>query len=168
MKLGRVWSMPNKWTFECPPIKKFVEYYMGDGLCWADPFCGKNSWAEYRNDLNPEIGNASTHLEATEFVRTLEDKQLGFIFDPPYSPRQVKESYESIGLTMTSELARSSFYSEVKNAICSKLNSGGIVLSFGWNSNGMGKVRGFELLEVLLVSHGGNRNDTICIAEKKL
>jgi hypothetical protein len=44
---------------------------------------------------------------------------------------------------------------------------GSIVLSFGWNSNGMGKTRGYELQEILLVAHGGAHNDTICLAEKK-
>jgi hypothetical protein len=31
----------------------------------------------------------------------------------------------------------------------------------------MGIGRGYELLETLLVAHGGGHNDTICIAEKK-
>lgn len=48
------------------------------------------------------------------------------------------------------------------------LVNGGIVLSFGWNSIGMGNKRGYELLEGLLVCHGPGHNDTICIAEKKL
>jgi hypothetical protein len=32
----------------------------------------------------------------------------------------------------------------------------------------MGKNRGFEIQEILLVAHGGNHNDTICVVEKKL
>ena len=32
---------------------------------------------------------------------------------------------------------------------------GGIVLSFGWNSVGMGLNRGYELIEILLCCHGG-------------
>jgi len=42
------------------------------------------------------------------------------------------------------------------------------VLSFGWNSVGMGITRGYEIVEILLVCHGGAHNDTICIAEKKI
>jgi hypothetical protein len=32
----------------------------------------------------------------------------------------------------------------------------------------MGKGRGYEMLEVMMVSHGGAHNDTLCIAEIKL
>ena len=42
---------------------------------------------------------------------------------------------------------------------------GGVVLSFGWNSNGMGAPAGFKVVEVLLCRHGGGHNDTICLAE---
>lgn len=42
----------------------------------------------------------------------------------------------------------------------------GVVLTFGWNSVGMGKEK-FTLIEVMLVSHGADRNDTICIAERR-
>jgi hypothetical protein len=44
----------------------------------------------------------------------------------------------------------------------------GIVLSFGWNTVGMGKKRGFEILEIMLVCHGGAHNDTICMAERRI
>ncbi|MFH1422601.1 MAG: hypothetical protein ABIH42_07820 [Planctomycetota bacterium] len=39
---------------------------------------------------------------------------------------------------------------------------------FGWNSIGMGINRKYEILEILLVSHGGMHNDTICMAEHKI
>jgi hypothetical protein len=48
------------------------------------------------------------------------------------------------------------------------MQPGGIVLSFGWQSAGMGIGRGYELIETMLVAHGGGHNDTICIAERKL
>jgi len=43
-----------------------------------------------------------------------------------------------------------------------------VVLSFGWNSAGMGEKRGFEIIEILLCAHGGGHNDTICVAEKRI
>ena len=43
----------------------------------------------------------------------------------------------------------------------------GVALCFGWNSNGVGKTRGFEMQEVLIVPHGGSKNDTICTVERK-
>lgn len=39
------------------------------------------------------------------------------------------------------------------------------MLSFGWNSAGMG-LEGFRRLEILLVAHGGAHNDTICVADE--
>ncbi len=44
----------------------------------------------------------------------------------------------------------------------------GIVISFGWNTNGIGKTKGFEIIEILMVAHGGSHNDTICTVERKL
>ena len=43
-----------------------------------------------------------------------------------------------------------------------------IVITFGWNTNGIGKTKGFEIIEILLVAHGGSHNDTICVVERKL
>lgn len=43
----------------------------------------------------------------------------------------------------------------------------GYVLSFGWNSSGMGRERGYKMIEILLVNHGGGRNDTIVTIEMK-
>jgi hypothetical protein len=45
--------------------------------------------------------------------------------------------------------------------------SGTIALSFGWSSVGFGKNRGWRMIEILLVCHGGAHNDTICVAEVK-
>ena len=37
-----------------------------------------------------------------------------------------------------------------------------------WNSIRFGRERGFKIIEILLISHGGNRNDTIVIVEQKI
>lgn len=60
------------------------------------------------------------------------------------------------------------FYSDIRNEIERILKPSGIVLSFGWSSVGIGKKRGFELKEILLLCHGGNHNDTMCLKEVKL
>jgi hypothetical protein len=54
------------------------------------------------------------------------------------------------------------------NPLANKIKVGGYCISFGWNSNGMGKNRGFEIVEILLVSHGGHHNDTIVTVERKV
>lgn len=86
-------------------------------------------------------------------------------FDPPYSPRQLKEMYSNAGLSYET---KSSYWSELKNEISRIMKTNGKVISFGWNSMGIGKNRGFEITEILLVPHGGNHNDTIVTVEVKL
>jgi hypothetical protein len=45
---------------------------------------------------------------------------------------------------------------------------GGIAISCGWNTNGFGKARGFKIIEIMCVAHGGSKNDTIVTVEKKI
>lgn len=37
----------------------------------------------------------------------------------------------------------------------------------GWSSQGLGLGRGFTMTEILLVPHGGSKNDTIVTVETK-
>lgn len=48
------------------------------------------------------------------------------------------------------------------------IQPGGKVITFSYNSSGMGKKRGFELTRILLVCHGAEHNDTICTVERKI
>lgn len=43
-----------------------------------------------------------------------------------------------------------------------------IEISFGWNSGGIGKQYDFEIIEIMLVAHGGAHNDTIVTVERKI
>ena len=55
-----------------------------------------------------------------------------------------------------------------KKEISRIVKKGGYVLTFGWNSGGIGKTKGFEIVEILIVAHGGWHNDTIVTVEKKI
>lgn len=172
MKMNRVWAMPSPWTFSIPPIKAFIERYLSPELVVVDPFCGNSKLATITNDLNPDTP-ADSHTDAETFLRDLKEqyerKVHVVLFDPPYSPRQVSECYKNVGKTVTMKDTQTAcLYKRVRDAIPPLLTSGGLVFSFGWNSVGMGKVRGFEILEILLVSHGGAHNDTICVVERSL
>jgi hypothetical protein len=57
---------------------------------------------------------------------------------------------------------------EWRNHALPLLTNDAVILSFGWNSVGFGSGLGFELEEIMLVSHGGEHNDTICIAERRI
>lgn len=55
----------------------------------------------------------------------------------------------------------------LKNESARILKTRGIAICFGWNSMGLGKNRKFMMEEVLLVPHGGSKNDTIVTVEVK-
>lgn len=165
MEINRAWCMPSKHTFKIKPVKELIQKYIGTGEGWADPFCGENSPAEFTNDLNP-LKPAKYHLHAKEFSLLL-PMINGCLFDPPYSLRQVKECYDSIGINLFVEDSKR-FPQNVKEVIAPKIINNGLVISFGWNSQGFGKKLGFEIIEILLIAHGASHNDTIVTVERKI
>lgn len=164
----RVWSMPSPWTFSIRPVKILLDRYVGEGWNWIDPFAGKYSPAKLRNDHNPEMP-AEYHLEALEFVEKVNHRGgfEGVLFDPPYSFRQISEHYKHLGMKATQWHTSMSFYEKVKSALADKIKPGGYAISFGWNTNGFGKSRGFKIIEIMTVAHGGSKNDTIVTVEVK-
>lgn len=164
-KFSRCWAMPSADTFSIAPIAEFVERHLR-GVS-VDPFARNSTLATYTNDLNPET-TAQQHIDATDFLLQLRAEGVvadTVIFDPPYSPRQISEVYAQIGRKTTTQDTQSSvLYSRAREAIRGIVMPGSVVLSFGWNSTGMGK--GWSLLELMLVAHGGAHNDTICLAQR--
>jgi hypothetical protein len=140
--------MPNTETFSIQPIGDFVRAYLACSKVSVDPFARNEA---FLIDLERSAVTADLAL-----------------FDPPYSPRQVSEHYKAAGLAVTSEDTQNGrLYKRVRDALDRIVLPGGVVLSFGWQSAGMGIRRGYELIEAMLVAHGGGHNDTICIAERK-
>jgi len=171
MKITREWAMPNSETFKIKPIYELIKrYYITEDLQWLDPFVRdsvfKGQMAQ-TNDLNPEF-EAHYHMDALDFLELWGDTEVGgVLFDPPYSPRQIKECYESVGRAVQMQDTQSSFWGDMKREIGRIVQKDGVVISCGWNSGGMGKVNGFEIEEILLVPHGGWHNDTIVTVERK-
>lgn len=165
--MNRMWAMPSPWTFTIKPIRELIMRYVGNGDGWIDPFAGKNSPAQLTNDINPAMPTMY-HLDALDFVQQCPLQIVGALFDPPYSLRQVSEHYAAAGRKATSLDTSANFYSRVLDAITPKVVSSGYAIRCGWCSNGFGKKRGFEMIEVLLVAHGGSKNDTIVTVERKI
>jgi hypothetical protein len=166
---SRHWSMPSSDTFDIPQIKGFVQKHLIKSKVSIDPFARNKRWATYTNDLNPETA-AECHMEALDFLEMLKGKGVKadlIIFDPPYSVRQVAECYAQVGRKTTMQDTQGRSWTNWKAAIAPLCADEAIVLSFGWNTVGMGLKHGFEIQEILLVCHGGVHNDTICLAEKK-
>lgn len=163
--------MPSHDTFSIRPIGEFVHKYLAQSKVSIDPFARDKEWATHTNDLNPNT-KANHHMDAEAFMVMLTADGVKadlVLFDPPYSPRQISECYKSIGMEVGMKETQSSvLYKRVRDSIPATLSDDAVVLSFGWNSVGMGKKHGFEIVEILLVCHGGAHNDTICIAERKI
>lgn len=160
--------MPNAETFTIKPIGEFVRAYLSAAKVSVDPFARDKKLATFTNDIDIAT-SAEFHHDAETFLHILGERGVVCdlaLFDPPYSPRQVSEHYRAAGIECgQKETQTSALYKRVRVALDPLVRPGGIVLSFGWHSNGMGP--GYELQEVLLVAHGSAHNDTICIAERK-
>ena len=175
-EFSQTFAMPNKNTLSIKPIGKFAEKWINKsptlnklGKVVIDPFAKDCELGTLTNDINPDT-KAHYNMRAEEFL----DMLLGYgakadvvIYDPPYSPRQISECYSAVGIKTTQQDTQSSFYTKMKDRIRLLLKPDGIVLSFGWNSMGVGK-KGFEYEEIMLVTHGGAHNDTICVAQRKV
>ena len=94
-------------------------------------------------------------------------KRNGRIVWSGNSPRQLSEVYKRVGKSVNMETTQASFWSNMKREIGRITKIDGIVISCGWNSGGIGKKYGFEIIEILLVPHGGQHNDTIVTVERK-
>jgi hypothetical protein len=140
-RIDRIWAMPNKRTFTIKPIKELIEEEIGDEYIDPFPF-------EYKED-------------ATDYLRKVGLQKYG-VFDPPYSPRQLKECYKGLGEYDT----KSSTWSNWKDLMAEKVLDK--CISFGWNTCGLGKKRGFKITRILMVCHGGMHNDTICTVERRV
>lgn len=161
--------MPNRDTFSIKPIGDFVRHYLSRSKVSVDLFARNKDWATHTNDLDPGT-TADSHMDAEEYLHRF--AKSGFkadlvIFDPPYSPRQVSECCNGIGIEVgMKETQTACLYKRVRDAMMPCLDRRATVLSFGWNTVGMGKQRGFKQIEIMLCCHGGAHNDTICLAER--
>lgn len=164
--IQRIWAMPNSNTFLIKPIKDLIQKYLYG--CSIDPFANTSKLATITNDLNPAY-KTDFCLDALDFVASFPNDSIDVVlFDPPYSPRQVSECYKALDMTVNKETTQSSFWSNLKREIARLTRQNGIVITCGWNSGGIGKTLGFNLIEVLLVPHAGWHNDTIVVVEQKL
>jgi hypothetical protein len=177
MTFDRQFSMPNAHTFKMKPVRDLLGIYINKNVqasifpkCIVDPFARDSTWANCTNDLNPDY-DTSFHMDAIEFCEMLAADSVKadvVLFDPPYSPRQISECYKSVGRTVTMQDTQSAvFKKKIRDSLDRILKPHGIAISFGWNSMGFGLTRGYEPLHLLVVTHGGDHNDTLCLVERK-
>lgn len=166
MIIERKWAMPNSNTFSIKPIRELIFKYLA-GVS-IDPFARDSNIALHTNDLDINT-SAKYHMEALDFLKKFEAGSVDTVlYDPPYSPRQVAECYKALGKTVDMQTTQASYWSNQKKEIGRITRKGGHCITCSWNSGGIGKKYGFEIVEILLVAHGGWHNDTICVVEKKI
>lgn len=170
MRWSRQFAMGNPETFSLRPVAELLDRWLADARVVVDPFARNSKRGTVTNDLNPAT-SAKFHLLAEEFCSNhVPDGSADVVlFDPPYSPRQITECYQSIGKKATMQDTQNGRMNRlVKDGLDRMLKPGGIAICCGWNSMGFGLTRGYEMLEILLVTHGGPHNDTIVTVEKKI
>lgn len=169
MRIIRRWAMPNPETFKIKPIAELLKRHITEGDVVVDPFARNSKVGTWTNDLNPAT-TADYHMRAEEFCEMLVRANIAAdktLFDPPYSVHQAKLCYEGIGFHLGQREAQVLF-ADVKDQLSKLLRPGGLAISFGWNSTGFGKMRGFERVETMLVCHGRAHYDTIVVVERKI
>lgn len=127
----------HRWTFSAGPIRSWVEKTCeGKTL---NLFAGRTKLNidEVRNDLDAEA-LANYNKDALAFVREWDGEKLDTVLlDPPYAYRKSMEMYKGI---------KASPFRQLKDAIPGILKRGGLVVTFGYHSNTMGKGRGVFFL----------------------
>ena len=109
-------------------------------------------------------------MDALEFLKAIPSESADLVlYDPPYSITQASELYKSYGREkLEVSVSNMKYWALCKDNVARILKKGGRVICCGWNTNGLGKNRGFEMTNVLIVSHGGSKNDTLVTLEYKL
>lgn len=164
--INRTWAMPNKRTFSIKPIENVIAKY-AKGIV-IDPFANESTIATITNNIDPHV-KTDYHLDALDFLKIFPNGSIDTVlYDPPYSPRQVSESYRKFDKTVNMQTTQAAYWANQKNEIARIMKCGGYVITCAWNSGGIGKKHGFEIVEILLVAHGGWHNDTIVTVERKM
>lgn len=157
--------MPNSRTFSIKAIRNVINKYANG--CIIDPFANESKLATITNDINSQY-DTNYHLDAIDFLKLFDDKSVDTVlYDPPYSPRQISECYKNLEMAVNMQTTQAAYWGNQKKEIGRIVKPGGIVVTCAWNSGGIGKKYGFEIIEILLVAHGGWHNDTIVTVERK-
>ena len=143
----RYWAMPSHKTFTIAPLKKLIDEELGTNYIDPFPYPFKQDAIKYLKTISSNSENC-------------------LVFDPPYSSYQLKTKYENAGLSLNNKYD-ASYWSNCKKEISRIIKKEGKVISFGWNSNGIGKKYGFKIIKIVLVAHGSIHNDTIATVEVK-
>jgi hypothetical protein len=169
VRMSRRFCLPSPQTFSMLPVRQLLTRHIREGSSVLDPFAANARWGTRTNDLNPHT-RAQDHMDAEAWLNEVMGEGVQYdvvLLDPPYSPRQVKEVFKGFGRKVTQRDTQGATLTAVRDKVAKLLIADGTVISFGWNSVGMGFNRGFRQKEIVLVSHGRHHNDTIVVVEER-
>ena len=102
---------------------------------------------------------ADFYIDALDFVRSWKGHKFNtVILDPPYSYRKSMEMYNN---------HRNSRFKLIADNLSKIITKNAKIISFGYHTTFMGRVRSFELSELCVFAHGGSQHATIGIIEEK-
>lgn len=165
VKVEWYFQPPNRWTFRIKKIKELIAEYLTSYEYWIDPFVGKSVFKKYctlTNDLNPEM-EADYHIDAHDFLKMFKDNEVdGILFDPPFTHTQITRKYQGYGYKRIKCVTP--LYNEYQRIV----KPGGVVICFGYNSGGVPPKYGFMRERVVVICHGGCRNDSLVTVCRKV
>ena len=147
----------RRYTFESPKIKAWVEENSQGKV--LNLFAGKTilNLDEVRNDIDTETAIADYHEDCVDFVRNWEGHKFDtVILDPPYALRKAMEMYNG---------NYSSRFKILADELGRIMHKNTKIISFGYHTTFMGKVRGYELKKLCVFAHGGAQHATLGIIE---
>lgn len=166
IELSREWSMPNKWTFQMKPIYNFIidSINNNDVTTILLPYAGMTRFPHNKLytyiDINPEMPQPCHYGDAVDVLESFINDGKTFdmaIVDPPFTEFQRLRTYRN---------KKRSNITVIKDQI--KELGVNRVITCGFNSNGMGKSRGFKKERLIIVATGGNHNDFLILEESRI
>lgn len=157
-------DLPSPDTMTIPCFKKrFLELVPSGKV--ADLFarnCRLGTWG-LRNDID-EKTKADIHLDVFDFLTAIPEESLdAVIIDPPFSFNQAAKHYKN----SAGKCLGVGWIPAVRREAGKKLKKGGLMFCLGWDANGAGNRKEFELFEVIICAHGQARNATIMTIDRK-
>ena len=147
----------SPWTFETPQIRSIVERWCAGRVLNA---CAGKTRLDYngpvhRNDRDRDR-DVDTHYDVREIDDHLPAEHFEtVVFDPPYSAEMADEHYNG------THIGRSW---EPRGALANVTAAGGIVLSFGYNSDGFDGWDGWERLATYYIRTPNWSGREICLS----
>jgi signal peptidase I len=149
---------PKRYTFEQPKLKLWVEKWCRGKVLNLFAGTTKLNVVEVRVDIYKDAP-ADYHMDSFDFVTRWKGEPFDtVILDPPYNIRKAREKYGERYIGK---------FTKLKNALPYILSPNARVITFGYDTVGMSKSRGFEKVAICLVCHGGDHNDTLCLVEER-